>query len=146
MKLFRWSYGNCMHAYACITAYWTVWQKKIKCLWGGWVTLTIFLQIFFYGFPIPESTAFTSPSCIQSLHSHAVLSVQCDMMKHCWNLAIFVLQSYILTTLQAALTRPATRWEFLNLTADSVSLLTHAKWLGISARISDNFLLSLDLS
>lgn len=69
--------------------------------------MTAFLQQnFFYGFPIPERTASTSPSCLQSLPSHELLTVQCSKTKH---LTTFVLQGYILTSLQAALTGPAKR-------------------------------------
>lgn len=79
MKVFWWSYGNNMYTYACITAYCTIWQKRVTGL-----HYHLFATQYFKGFPIPESTASTSPSCLQSLSSRALLSVQCSMMKHCW--------------------------------------------------------------
>lgn len=126
-------YGSTLHSMA----------KRIKCFWGDWVTLHMgyivsFRNKNFEGFHVTESTASTSSSCLQSLPSPAFLSVQCSMAKHCWKGVHICTAKLHPHNFTGSPERPATRWEFLNLTADSVTLLTGAKWLGTSGKVLDS--------
>lgn len=110
--------------------------KRIKCFWGQGVTLPSFCKrVFFIDSPYPRALLPALPlasGCFLPM-CFRLCNAPCGNTAE--RLALFVLQSYILT----APTGPAAKSEFLNMTADNVNLLTRTKWLGTSGKVLDSW-------